>query len=651
MAKSGSFTVSAGGRTSTISWSVGKPNYSGNYYPLTVKRTTTGGSVSSAYLSVYHYATSTSNPTVIVSMYKGASYSSTSLRVPSGGTISFSVDITVGSHYNSVNKDYAVDVIDRSSVPTLSATSVTLDGSVTLTTNRKVSSFTHKITGGFSTSSLTDTLATNVGDSTTLNFPVETFASKITNSSSAQYIIRTTTYSGSTSLGYKDKTITLNVPESYVDPDTGQTVTIAPKLSDLIISDIGDVLYDLGKYYNNRSRLSASCTETLSFSSPIKSRTLTFNGVSKTSATSPVNMDNTISVDSSTLPKTYTVELTVTDGRGRSASISGSIDVQNYSLDVSGIDIYRSDANGNNDSEGTYITVTGTYTKTSIKDGSGNEQNFVRRLIYVDDQLVWQSGDVRQSDADNTTVILPTSGSGIYDINTSYQVTVGYGDAVTSYVVKGEATIPTALRPISINADGSAIAFGKPALNTDKGMYIYYDPVYIYGKLVASHIGQIIMSTTLDTEAKVIAEYGGEKWVQHSGYMLRGASSGVTASTENDLHNTADGGAEEVKLTVDQIPSHNHGSSGGITNGITGGSHAHTYEYKGEAASKLSGSNPTDFGNVYRRKSPSDQTGLSTASATHTHSLPNHTHSSVGGDKAHNNMPPYKDVYIWERIA
>ena len=329
MAKSGSFTVSAGGRTSTISWSVGQPNYTGNYYPLTIKRTTTGGSVNSAYLYVYHYASSTSNPTTIIGGYNGASYSNTNLRVPSGGTISFSADITVGSSFNSVNRDFAVDVIDRSSVPTLSATSVTLGGSVTLTTNRKVSSFTHTITGGFSTSSLTDTLATNVGASTTLNFPVETFASKITNSSSGQYIIRTTTYSGSTSLGYKDNTITLNVPESYVDPDTGQTVTIAPKLSNLIITDIGDVLYGLGKYYNNRSRLSASCTETLSFSSPIKSRTLTFNGVSKTSETSPVNMDNTISVDSSTLPKAYTVELTVTDGRGRSASISGSIDVQN----------------------------------------------------------------------------------------------------------------------------------------------------------------------------------------------------------------------------------------------------------------------------------------------------------------------------------
>lgn len=645
MAKSGSFTVSAGGRTSTISWSVGQPNYSGNYYPLTIKRTTTGGSVSSAHLYVYHYASSTANPTVIVAGYNGASYSNTSLRVPSGGTISFSVDITVGSNYNSVNKDYAVDVIDRSSVPTLSATSVTLGGSVTLTTNRKVSSFTHKITGGFSTSSLTDTLAENVGDSTTLNFPVKTFASKITNSSSGQYIIRTTTYSGSTSLGYKDKTITLNVPESYVDPDTGQTVTIAPRLWYPTVTEIGDVLTHFEKYYNNRSKLSMSCNVELSFDSPIASYTLTFNGVTKTGTTLPVDMDNVISVDSSELPRTYPVTLTAVDGRGRSATVSTNIYVQNYSLYVSGVDIYRSDASGNRDSEGTYITVTGTYAKTSIKDSSGNQQNFVRRLIYVDNQLVWQSGNIKTTDADNTTVILPVSGAGIYDINTAYQVSVGYGDAITEYVVKGEATIPTALRPISINADGSAIAFGKPALNTDRGMYIYYDPVYIYGKLVASHIGQIIMSTTLDTEEKVIAEYGGEEWLQHDGYMLRGASSGVIA---NRAVKTS--GEETVTLTVDQIPSHNHGSSGGITNGITGGSHAHTYEYKGEAASKLSGSNPTDWGNVYRRKSPSEQTGLSTASATHTHNLPNHTHSSVGGNQEHNNMPPYKNVYIWERI-
>lgn len=647
MALSGSVSVVQGSSRTTGSWSA-TPNYVNNSYSVTFTAVTVN-SVAPAYGNTNEVIVTVGGSVIWDVDDRSFNTSKTFTLSPN---TSFNIKVWWGSSYARVPQEdsWTLPSIDRQSTVTLSSSDVTLGNSLTVSMQKKATSFTHKIQGGFSTSSLSD-LATNVDTSASINFPVKTYASSINNGTSKQYIIRVITYSGSTAVGQVDKTITLNVPESYVDPDTGETVQIAPKLSNMSIAERGDVLWHLGKFYNERSRISVDCDVELSFSSAIKSCTLTFNGISKTSTSIPIEMDDVISVDSSTLPRTYTVELTVVDGRDRTASISTDIYIQSYSLNVAPIEIYRSDVNGNRDSEGTYIAVTGAYTKASIKDDSGNEQNFVRRLIYVDDQLVWEDGNVRETDAYNGMVILPTTGEGIYNINTVYNVRVGYGDAVTFYVVKGEATIPTALRPISINADGSAIAFGKPALNTDKGMYIYYDPVYIYGKLVASHIGQIIMSTTLDTEAKVIAEYGGEKWVQHSGYMLRGASSGVTASTENDLHNTADGGAEEVKLTVDQIPSHNHGSSGGITNGITGGSHAHTYEYKGEAASKLSGSNPTDFGSVYRRKSPSEQTGLSTASATHTHSLPNHTHSSVGGDKAHNNMPPYKDVYIWERIA
>lgn len=642
MATNGTLVASSGSNQITCSWRIVSTNYVNNTYTVNVTASTSGPSSTSPQYMIELY----SYPTSYVSTQGGYGFSlNTNITIPSGITFTLSVD-AIATRPDKQVAYYTVPVIDRGSTVTLSTNNVTLGKSLKVTLTKKASSFTHTIQGGFSTNSLTN-LATNVDTIAKITFPVKTYAPNITDSTSKQYIIRTITYSGSTVVGQTDQTITLSVPESYVDPDTGETVQIAPKLSNMSIAERGDVLWHFGKYYNERSRISADCDVELSFSSAIKSCTLTFNGISKTSTTPPIEMDNTISVDSSTLPSTYTVRLTVIDGRGRSASITTDIYVQNYSLDVTPIEIYRSDVNGNRDSEGTYIAVTGAYTKTSIKDDSGNEQNFVRRLIYVDNQLVWEDGDVRETDAYNGTVVLPTTGEGIYNINTVYNVSVGYGDAVTFYVVKGEATITTALRPISINADGSAIAFGKPALNSDKGMYIYYDTVYIYGKLVASHIGQIIMSTTLDTEAKVIAEYGGEEWLQHDGYMLRGASTGVIA---NRAVKTS--GEEEVTLTVDQIPSHNHGSSGGVTNGITGGSHAHTYEYKGEAASKLSGSNPTDegFGSVYRRKSPSEQTGLSTASATHTHNLPNHTHSSVGGDQAHNNMPPYKNVYIWERI-
>lgn len=127
-----------------------------------------------------------------------------------------------------------------------------------------------------------------------------------------------------------------------------------------------------------------------------------------------------------------------------------------------------------------------------------------------------------------------------------------------------------------------------------------------------SYVGMIIQSTTLDTEFKVKAQYGGETWIQHYGYFLHGASSGVTANSA-----AADGGEANHTLSVDEIPSHRHDlirelqpqsynygcveTSGSISNSSVGGSGATRY---------------TDY---------------------------------TGGGQAHNNMPPYKQIYIWER--
>lgn len=128
-----------------------------------------------------------------------------------------------------------------------------------------------------------------------------------------------------------------------------------------------------------------------------------------------------------------------------------------------------------------------------------------------------------------------------------------------------------------------------------------------------SHIGMIIMSTTLNTMAKVIAIYGGTTWIQHSGYMLRGATSGVTANSA-----TSNGGAETVTLTVDQIPSHTH-------------------------------PNPSD-GAFIINKSVTSGYAMAFGAGSYNRTSASAT-GSRGGGQAHNNMPPYKNVYIWERTA
>lgn len=125
-----------------------------------------------------------------------------------------------------------------------------------------------------------------------------------------------------------------------------------------------------------------------------------------------------------------------------------------------------------------------------------------------------------------------------------------------------------------------------------------------------SYVGMIIHSTTLDTEAKVKAFYGGTTWAKIKGKFLLGTSSSHAINTT--------GGAETVTLTIDQIPSHNHSL---VPNTNNTAIYAGTGSY--DDTERAGGRN---------------------------HVINNST-GYTGGGQAHNNMPPYRTVYIWERTA
>lgn len=136
---------------------------------------------------------------------------------------------------------------------------------------------------------------------------------------------------------------------------------------------------------------------------------------------------------------------------------------------------------------------------------------------------------------------------------------------------------------------------------------------------IFSHVGQIIESTTLDTEAKVKAIYGSNtSWIQHTGYMLRGASSSVTAN-----HTGNDGGDDSV--TVSSVANHNH----------TQDQHRHyvSRSVSGNVAGGGLGSYiKTAYENVY--------TNYVTA-----------TNQANGANYTVATLPKYKNVYIWERVS
>ena len=138
-------------------------------------------------------------------------------------------------------------------------------------------------------------------------------------------------------------------------------------------------------------------------------------------------------------------------------------------------------------------------------------------------------------------------------------------------------------------------------------------------------VGSIYMSTVNVNPATL---FGGT-WEQLEDRFLLGAGTTYTAGDT--------GGEAEHTLTVNEIPSHTHGSKSlvGTMNplawttsasesGIVSGVQQHTDRYG------QSGSNWGD-----RRY---------TINATH-------EHNSVGGGQAHNNMPPYIVVYMWKRLT
>jgi hypothetical protein len=123
----------------------------------------------------------------------------------------------------------------------------------------------------------------------------------------------------------------------------------------------------------------------------------------------------------------------------------------------------------------------------------------------------------------------------------------------------------------------------------------------------------------------------GGTWKSKSGYVLRGATSGVNFNS-----NTNDGGADSV--TVSSVASHNH----------TQNAHSHYY-----SSSKPNVGASTSVGTEHGQMS-----GAYYGSGGYTmwsigSSVENTTATNIanGSDYTVNTLPKYKNVYIWERTA
>jgi len=113
--------------------------------------------------------------------------------------------------------------------------------------------------------------------------------------------------------------------------------------------------------------------------------------------------------------------------------------------------------------------------------------------------------------------------------------------------------------------------------------------------------------------------------------------------------NGSTGGEASHKLTTTEIPSHTHGSKSLVGKmqfrALTSGTNIADIYSSGNSICSYIGDGGATWNTGINHTSGSNKaTDVITINATH-------EHASVGGNGAHNNMPPYLAVYVWKRVS
>lgn len=333
------------------------------------------------------------------------------------------LDYLYGSH------NWTITTIPRASTPTLSAGTVALGSTVTISTNRASGTFTHKLK--YSIGALNGSIADGVTDSYTWTLPA-TLAGAMTTTTSGTLKVICETYSGLTLVGSKEVSLTATVPNdltyqpvatitSIVEGATGLsafTKFIQGK-SKLVVTSSG-----AGKYGATIAQIKVGVDSANYYGSPVTSAEISKSG---------------------TIP----VLVTVTDSRGYTGTATQNVTIEPYAPPkINSFTAGRSPTD-----QGVDLSAPVDFTISSI--GNQNTKRYI--LKY------------RESGGSWTTVIDSTAYyarsfthavAGALDTNKSYEVELSVQDSFAT-VIKTAPPISTAFELINFNASGKGIAFGK----------------------------------------------------------------------------------------------------------------------------------------------------------------------------------------------
>lgn len=325
-----------------------------------------------------------------------------------------------------------------------------LNSGVSVTIDRKSSSFTHKVEYKFVNSGWT-TVSSNAATSCSFTPPLS-LASQIPSATSGALTVRVTTYNGSTQIGSSvTKSINLSVPS-----------TVVPSISGLTATRIdNDVPSSWGIYVKGISQVKITASGTSgSYGSTISGYSISGPGLYTNSSS------GTSGQLSSTGTQTYTC--TVTDSRGRKASKSVSITVVDYSYPSISMSVERCQSDGTKDASGTYLRVVINYEIASV---SGKNS--------IASKSCSCNGVSNSSFASGTAFVLAANCS----IGSHYAVNASIRD-VLGRTASASAEVSTAYRVLNVNKNKDGVAIGK---FSEKSAFEVNMDSYFYGDIRVSH--------------------------------------------------------------------------------------------------------------------------------------------------------------------
>ena len=322
-----------------------------------------------------------------------------------------------------------VDWQEPATQPSLSAATVEMGKSVTISTPAVNSAYRHTLRYAFGGAS--GTIATGITSSVSWTPPVS-LANQIPSATVGSGTIYCDTYSGSTLLGTKSVSITLTVP--------GSVVPSAGTLSAALIDDTsGTGLYVKGM---GKAKLTLSGASG-AYGSSITSFTITGGGWSASAST--------LTTGTLASAGNITFTATVTDSRGRKASTTRAINVIDYTKPgVAVCDVYRCDADGNRKKAGTYFAVEINASYSAI---TGNTLNITARYKKQSESSYGTAANV----TNNGKTVL---GGGNIGASTTYDVLVTVADKYNSLPILRTLSTKSVLQSFKRSA-GAAI--GKVA--------------------------------------------------------------------------------------------------------------------------------------------------------------------------------------------